>query len=472
MQTRVGVLYPRRLDNNISSRRTTHLSIELLSILYQSWLYPELNSLRHFTSDSNQMSTSATATKVVAATSTPTKNDTPLLQNDNPYPPRLITGPAAPSSNKGALVCTILSAYDLPAKEQPLSIALTVCGKVVTSGPPSARHKDRNSFKFSTDNTLRLEAPLSAMYSQKARLVVQYKDVTQNLFADIVVNSLKVQETSWLILNLPSKDEIPPSLRLELRLEGPYRAEIGAMLAMASSWFGLMDHVEAATVDVLQKFPRLPSSNTLLIPAVPLATALVVLSPIVLGIAIAGLPFLIPILVVVGTILLSFSGIIVALCASTSAGRQYVASMAGPAVTYVISSASGQSLVYDTGPRPTPVSVARLVLPTELVAKLLVSLTMDLIGSSSYLLPVVGEGFDLAWAPIQTILIMAMYDDVAPNLKYLSFIEEVLPFTDVVPSATIGWLTEFGPTLLSGAPLVAGGTTTPSRTVMSPNGRN
>jgi hypothetical protein len=95
-----------------------------------------------------------------------------------------------------------------------------------------------------------------------------------------------------------------------------------------------------------------------------------------------------------------------------------------------------------------------------------------LIGSSSYLLPVVGEGFDLAWAPIQTILIMAMYDDVAPNLKYLSFIEEVLPFTDVVPSATIGWLTEFGPTLLSGAPLVAGGTTTPSRTVMSPNGRN
>eukprot|EP00977_Amphora_coffeiformis_P028019 scaffold34682_cov243-Amphora_coffeaeformis.AAC.16 len=65
-------------------------------------------------------------------------------------------------------------------------------------------------------------------------------------------------------------------------------------------------------------------------------------------------------------------------------------------------------------------------------------------GSASYLLPVVGEGFDIAWAPLQTMFIMAMYDDIAPNLKYVSFVEEILPFTDIVPSATIGWLTEFG----------------------------
>jgi hypothetical protein len=84
------------------------------------------------------------------------------------------------------------------------------------------------------------------------------------------------------------------------------------------------------------------------------------------------------------------------------------------------------------------------------MGKLLVSLCIDLLGSSSYLLPFVGEGFDLAWAPIQTVLIMAMYDTVSPNLKYLSFVEEILPFTDVVPSATIGWLMEFGPTIVSG----------------------
>ena len=70
------------------------------------------------------------------------------------------------------------------------------------------------------------------------------------------------------------------------------------------------------------------------------------------------------------------------------------------------------------------------------------------LGSASYLIPVVGEVLDIAWAPLQTILIMAMYDSVSPNLKYVSFVEEILPFTDVVPSATIGWVTEFGPQLL------------------------
>jgi hypothetical protein len=62
---------------------------------------------------------------------------------------------------------------------------------------------------------------------------------------------------------------------------------------------------------------------------------------------------------------------------------------------------------------------------------------------------VVGEGLDLAWAPAQTILIMAMYDATSPNLKYVSFVEEILPFTDIVPSATIGWACEFVPGMLN-----------------------
>jgi hypothetical protein len=81
--------------------------------------------------------------------------------------------------------------------------------------------------------------------------------------------------------------------------------------------------------------------------------------------------------------------------------------------------------------------------------RLILSLFIDLIGSASYLLPVVGEGLDLAWAPTQTILIMAMYDSTSPNLKYVSFLEEILPFTDIVPSATIGWACEFVPGLLN-----------------------
>ena len=117
----------------------------------------------------------------------------------------------------------------------------------------------------------------------------------------------------------------------------------------------------------------------------------------------------------------------------------------GPAAATILSTPTGQQVVYQTGPRPTPVKLCRILLPQEsLWGKLIVSLWIDLIGSSSYLLPVVGEGFDIIWAPLQTILIMALYDEVTPNLKYVSFIEEILPFTDIVPSASIGWLAEFG----------------------------
>jgi hypothetical protein len=130
----------------------------------------------------------------------------------------------------------------------------------------------------------------------------------------------------------------------------------------------------------------------------------------------------------------------------------------------LLSTPSGQCLIYETGPRPTPVSIARACLPTDLWGKLAVSLLIDAVGSASYLIPVVGEVLDVAWAPLQTILIMALYDTVSPNLKYVSFVEEILPLTDVVPSATIGWVTEFGPQLLMLPALSNNSTTTTNTT--------
>jgi hypothetical protein len=81
---------------------------------------------------------------------------------------------------------------------------------------------------------------------------------------------------------------------------------------------------------------------------------------------------------------------------------------------------------------------------------------LDGLGSASYLLPGLGEGFDVAWAPIQTILIMALYNhNNAPSamdyLKYVSMAEELLPFTDVLPTATIGWCMEYGIPLVTTA---------------------
>ena len=78
-------------------------------------------------------------------------------------------------------------------------------------------------------------------------------------------------------------------------------------------------------------------------------------------------------------------------------------------------------------------------------------MVIDAIGSASYLIPLAGEGFDLTWAPISMILVGALYDDVMPNLKYIALMEELLPFTDFIPSATLGWIKEFAPNLIDEA---------------------
>jgi hypothetical protein len=84
-----------------------------------------------------------------------------------------------------------------------------------------------------------------------------------------------------------------------------------------------------------------------------------------------------------------------------------------------------------------------------MLGKLLVSLLIDFVGSASYLVPLAGEMFDLGWAPVSMVLVGALYDDVMPNLKYVALAEELLPFTDITPSATIGWCGEFGPGLVA-----------------------
>jgi hypothetical protein len=99
--------------------------------------------------------------------------------------------------------------------------------------------------------------------------------------------------------------------------------------------------------------------------------------------------------------------------------------------------------------------------------RLALSIVLDGLGSASYLLPGLGEGFDLAWAPIQTVLIMALYNhNNAPSamdyLKYVSMAEELLPFTDILPTATIGWCMEYG------IPLV----TTATATATAASGKN
>jgi hypothetical protein len=230
-----------------------------------------------------------------------------------------------------------------------------------------------------------------------------------------------------------------------------YRTEVAAAVNFAITWFGVVDKIEggisgsslAKGISSMQS--RRFNKNLLLVPIVPLLAVLVAASPFVAGLLIVAVPFLLPLALILvgllGATLLS-GGL---LYSSTKSGRDTVGSALTPLVETLVVSRPGQALVYDTGPRPTPVSVCQTLLPKTIWGKLWISLIIDLVGSSSYLLPVVGEGFDLAWAPAQTIMIMAMYDATSPNLKYLSFLEEALPFTDIVPSASIGWACEFLP---------------------------
>ena len=74
------------------------------------------------------------------------------------------------------------------------------------------------------------------------------------------------------------------------------------------------------------------------------------------------------------------------------------------------------------------------------VGKLLVCLIIDLLGSSSELIPILGEATDVLYAPIAAILLRELYGS---NVAFgLEFVEEILPFTDIIPLATICWIVD------------------------------
>lgn len=67
--------------------------------------------------------------------------------------------------------------------------------------------------------------------------------------------------------------------------------------------------------------------------------------------------------------------------------------------------------------------------------KLLLCIAIDVIGSSSELVPFVGEVTDLVWAPIAGLALRSLYGS---NILFaLEFAEEILPFTDILPLATL-----------------------------------
>jgi hypothetical protein len=65
---------------------------------------------------------------------------------------------------------------------------------------------------------------------------------------------------------------------------------------------------------------------------------------------------------------------------------------------------------------------------------------MDLIGMATYIFPALGEWVDVIWAPISGFIFLKLFGGRLGMIgSVLNFLEEVIPFTDIIPSFTIAW---------------------------------
>mmetsp|Transcript_93036 Transcript_93036/g.199531 ORF Transcript_93036/g.199531 Transcript_93036/m.199531 type:complete len:163 (+) Transcript_93036:72-560(+) len=67
----------------------------------------------------------------------------------------------------------------------------------------------------------------------------------------------------------------------------------------------------------------------------------------------------------------------------------------------------------------------------------LISLALDGVGALSFTLPGIGEFADVVWAPISALAVGYLTD--SRSWASLNFVEEALPFTDIIPTATLAW---------------------------------
>jgi hypothetical protein len=72
---------------------------------------------------------------------------------------------------------------------------------------------------------------------------------------------------------------------------------------------------------------------------------------------------------------------------------------------------------------------------------IIICILMDLIGMSSYFFPWLGEFVDVIWAPISGYIFLKLFGGRLGTIgSVLNFLEEIVPFTDIIPSFTIAWV--------------------------------
>lgn len=72
---------------------------------------------------------------------------------------------------------------------------------------------------------------------------------------------------------------------------------------------------------------------------------------------------------------------------------------------------------------------------------LILGIVFDAIGMLSFSIPLVGEFSDVVWAPMAGFLMTWMYKGTVGKVGGIfTFIEEITPFTDFIPSFTLTWI--------------------------------
>ncbi len=71
---------------------------------------------------------------------------------------------------------------------------------------------------------------------------------------------------------------------------------------------------------------------------------------------------------------------------------------------------------------------------------LLFCLIMDFLGCVSYFIPGIGEWFDIGFASISALIFYLSFGGKTGKIGALiNFAEEILPFTDIIPTFTLAY---------------------------------
>lgn len=74
------------------------------------------------------------------------------------------------------------------------------------------------------------------------------------------------------------------------------------------------------------------------------------------------------------------------------------------------------------------------------VPHIAICIAMDMAGMATYLIPWLGESADVVFAPISAFIFYKMFGGRVGMIgSVLNFLEEIIPFTDFIPSFTIAW---------------------------------